>query len=179
MYPRTDVTHGITGRGAISMSDSVTEQDTGLLKDKTFQAIYNAFQLGWSLYEFKSRVRLASSLPEAASENNWLRSVWRALFKQIADLHIRCSLEDASDNDGDNSKLYGYPSTIEAKQNYLYLYFLDNTIEYPKLGMPTTVDINKFSLPSLVYRALNCLILLYTDPDETLSPKTVKTYQQN
>ena len=230
------------------MSDSMTEQEqpaasnngggdkqtTGLLKDETFQAIYNAFQLGWSLYELKSRVLLASFdvelqapqnagsqppqpdnqnpllafiddlfkqaqpvnapplpfddpalldkdkpvLPEAASENDWLRSVWRALFKEIADLHVKCKLEGAGENDQDNSALYGYPSTEGAKQDYPYLYFQYNNNEYPQLGMPTTVDENIFSLPDLVYRALNCLILLYTDPQETLSPEIVKGYQR-
>jgi hypothetical protein len=221
------------------MNDSATERHTGLLQDKTFQAIYNAFQLGWSLYELKSRVLLASFdlelqalqnaasqppqpanpnpllafiddlfkqarpvnapplpsddptlldndkplLPEAASENDWLRSVWRALFKQIAELHVKCKLEQSGENDQANSALYGYPSTEEAKKNYPYLYFQYDNIEYPQLGMPTTVDGNMvdekiFSLPNLVYRALNCLTLLYTDPQETLSPETVKASQR-
>ena len=219
---------------AVSTTGGGDTQNTGLLKDETFQAIYNAFQLGWRLYELKSRVLLASFdlelqalqnagsqppqpanqnpllafiddlfkqaqpvnapplplddptlldkdtpvLPEAASENDWLRSVWRALFKQIAGLHVKCKLEEAGETDQANSALYGYPSTQEAKQNYPYLYFQYDNIEYPKLGMPTTVDENIFSLPDLVYRALNCLILLYTDPQETLSPETVKANQR-
>jgi hypothetical protein len=233
--PQKSITYLITRKDATSMSDSMSEQEkSGLLKDETFQAIYNAFQLGWSLYELKSRILLASFdvelqalpnaesqppepanqypllafiddlfkqarqvnalplpfdnptlldndkpvLPEAASENDWLRSVWRALFKQIADLHVRCKLEEKDENDQDNSALYGYPATEEAKQNYPYLYFQNNNIEYPKLGMPATVDETIFNLPDLVYRALNCLVLLYTDPQETLSPEIVKAYQR-
>src|SRR6266566_9248496 len=74
VYPQKSITHFTTGKDATSMSDLITEQEqpavsttgggdtqnTGLLKDETFQAIYNSFQLGWSLYELKSRILLAS-----------------------------------------------------------------------------------------------------------------------
>src|SRR6266566_3002519 len=51
-----------SSNGAAAKQENVasSKQDSGLFKDKTFQAIYNAFQLGWSLYELKSRILLAS-----------------------------------------------------------------------------------------------------------------------
>jgi len=208
-----------------------------LFNDGTFVAIHDAFLLGWSLFELRSRVLIASvpafttntasSVPaqpdqpadhpnvpapqnkavaELASElvtsmmqdvikivqsfaslqvqkivsdfqrlptdlvdNAWLTSVWRAVFQNIVITHKSCL------PGGDtNNTIYDPPD----KSKLSYLYPESSPGDYTKFGISSTTQLpDTFRLYDVTRRALNCLTLLLTDPEDSLDPDTIRTLQ--
>ena len=63
---------------------------------------------------------------------------------------------------------------------YYYLHpGIDNEMDYANVGIPQDDQFpDKFKLYDVTRRALNCLTLLYTNPEDSLTPLTVSYYQQ-
>ena len=131
-----------------------------------------------------------TKLPDSA----WSASLWRATFNCIAGSHKNCfpdsSTEDTYYNlpdPPDSSHPPDYQSLVTNVQTsnpadihlpYYYLY-PDNNMDYANVGIPQDNTFpDKFKLYDATRRALNCLTLLYTNPEESLTPLTVSYYQQ-
>src|SRR5437588_479600 len=246
-----------------------SKTSTTLLSDPTFQLIHNAFLLGWSLKELKSRIQITAcilslnpdavintlhqltstqsdsqpqpqdnqnNLPDSIDsllqnvvlkdvipwkdvknqqaqssgplsqekslstelrDNVWLTSVLRAIFMQIATLHVK---RFPSSNVTDT--IYDIRPPQEDDQNnqyapyqqkpfpYLYLY-PDAAFDYANIGIRQikTADVGNnyididsfvknFRLYDVTRRALNCLTLLLTSPEDSLIPEALADYQQ-
>jgi hypothetical protein len=225
------------------MSDQVqvdsSDNSSALINDPVFSNLHNAFQLGWSIIELKSRIQIAAlstsitGTPQAVSntastnlsqvqagqtfqkvlstvedakkqlllpesqqnptalpDSAWLTSLWRATFNRIAESHKCCfpnsttagslynlpSPLSASKYDG----LLANPQAYDASSMYLpYRYLIpSNGINYSDVGVQLDKDISaNFTLYDVTRRALNCLTLLYTNPEVSLIPDTVNDFQ--
>ena len=233
--PRDATTSHIQETNIFSSQPSTTSRN-----DPTFVAIHDAFLLGWSLSELKSRVLIAtantlipnsetrtasvakvskpttsasdfasraSSLidlllsevwsalqganPSTISSSNPLNTstspaiptktinytpltnVWREIFKRIAFLHNK-----HFPHSNTNNTYYDPPD----RRDLPYLYPVD-TPDYSAIGI--SIDgiikdgyLQNFKLYDSTRRALNCLTLLYTRPEESFSPETIRDYQR-
>jgi hypothetical protein len=209
---------------------------SALFADPTFVAIHDAFLLGWSLFELRSRILIAAveafktdptssppaqpSQPASSSvvlnpqieevvgqasyliafllkdvinivknfpqpqqtgtdfqilptdlvDNAWLSSVWRALFQNIVAAHKGC----LSGGDTSNT-LYDPPD--ESAITYLYP---TSTSDYTQFGITSTKQLpDTFRLYDIMRRALNCLTLLLTDPQDSLIPDNIRKLQDS
>ncbi|GAC1657303.1 MAG: hypothetical protein NVS4B7_02500 [Ktedonobacteraceae bacterium] len=207
---------------------------SALFTDDTFVAIHDAFLLGWSLFELRSRILIATvpafttdpassasaqpnqpssppvvlspqitdvagraselvrslmndainivkslppvqklvadfqRLPTDLVDNIWLTSVWRALFQNIVATHKSC----LSGSDTHNT-LYDPPD--ESAIIYLYP---KSTPDYTRFGISSTTQLpDSFRLDDVMRRALNCLTLLLTDPNDSLIPDNIRALQ--
>src|SRR6266480_3157286 len=127
-------------------------------------------------------------------ESIWSTSRWRATFNCIADSHKNCFPDSSTEdtyydlpNPPDPSKPPHYQSLVTNSQGsdaasihlpYYYLY-PGNEKDYANVGIPQDDQFpDKFKLYDVTRRALNCLTLLYTNPEDSLIPLTVSYYQQ-
>ena len=131
-----------------------------------------------------------TNLPDSA----WSASLWRATFNCIADSHKNCFPDSSTEdtyydlpNPPDSSNPPNYQSLVTNVQGsdvtdihlpYYYLY-PGNEMDYANVGIPQDDQFSdKFKLYDVTRRALNCLTLLYTNPEDSLTPLTVSYYQQ-
>ncbi|MBK6326054.1 MAG: hypothetical protein IPF56_08950 [Chloroflexi bacterium] len=171
------------------------------LADTAVTQIHNAFRLGWSLVELRSRVQIAAlddpKLPQMVDSsrvrvysdplqmvqdaNNGLRraSQMRTIFNSIV------TLQQSSFPALTNiSQIYDPPPQSDLP----YLYPQDtadpDTLDYANFGIdPLEIDESNpfwsnFRLYDVSRRALNCLNLLLSDPLDNLVPDLI-TRQQN
>jgi hypothetical protein len=127
-------------------------------------------------------------------DNTWSASLWRATFNCIADSHKNCFPDSSTEdtyydlpNSPDSSNPPNYQSLVTNVQGsdvtnihlpYYYLY-PGNEMDYANVGIPHDEQFSdKFKLYDVSRRALNCLTLLYTNPEDSLTPLTVSYYQQ-
>jgi hypothetical protein len=133
-----------------------------------------------------------TDLPDSA----WSTSLWRATFNCIADSHKNCFPGSSTENtyydlpdSPDRSNPPNYQSLVTNPQGsdtasihlpYYYLYpGTENEKDYANVGIPPDDQFpDKFKLYDVTRRALNCLTLLYTNPEDSLIPLTVSYYQQ-
>jgi hypothetical protein len=224
---------------ANKLNGSQKGSSSALFNDDTFVAIHDAFLLGWSLFELRSRVLIASvpafttkpasSVPaqpnqpanqpnvpapqnkavaELASElvtlvmkdvinivqsfaslqfqkivsdfqilptdlvdNAWLTSVWRAVFRNIVATHKSC----LSGGDTSNT-IYDPPD----KSMLSYLYPEPPFRDYTEFGIRSNTQLPEtFRLYDVTRRALNCLTLLLTDPNDSLVPDDIRALQDH
>ncbi len=282
------------GPGPLTASNTNTSSNNKtLLSDPTFQAIHNAFLLGWNLMELKSRIQITAcilslnpgvvknalnpvasiqpaaqppsqpiataqpqsetgqnnppdsidsllenvvlkdviawkdvqeklaqsniptsqekSLSTELRDNVWLTSVLRAIFMQIATLHVkRFPKSDVTDtiydihppsepaSQSQPQPASQPPDAIGQKNDkngqkvfpYLYLY-PDSKFDYANVGIRmikqddvgnNNIDIDsfvkKFRIYAVTRRAINCLTLLLTTPQDSLEPATIACYQK-
>ena len=214
---------------------------TSLSEDPIFSAVHNAFQLGWSIIELKSRIQIAALstsitgspragsttgstnssqgqasqllqnvistvsaaktkllLPESQQnltelpDNAWLTSLWRATFNRIVESHKSCF--PASNTTGtlynlpphsntlSYAALVANPQAYDASTMYLpYLYlYPDNELDYADVGIQHQQHdkLTEYTLYDVTRRAINCLTLLYIDPNESLISNTVSDFQR-
>jgi hypothetical protein len=226
-----------------------------LLNDPIFRGIQDAFQLGWSIIELKSRIQIAALittitgtpptvstpswrwkndtqlavpttgqtnasqgqeslflqnvlstvedakikllLPESQqnlTESAWLISLWRVTFNRIVESHKGCFPYSSTagtyfdlPNPPDPSNFPNYQSLVANPQAYdasnmylpyMYLYPV-NQQDYADVGIQHQRDdqLTRYRLYDVTRRAINCLTLLYTDPNESLIPVTVSDFQ--
>ena len=168
--------------------------------DPTVQDIRNAFILGWSLVELRSRVQIAAlddnKLPPEAKngtpkpslstadpvnlviENNdrLLRaSRMRTVFNSIVTLQSAKSLNGISH---ETRTLYDPPDETDLP----YLFPKEKENDYANIGILGTDQDNKpiladFRLFEITRRALNCLTLLLVKPHDSLIPKKIESDQ--
>ncbi|MGZ3609363.1 MAG: hypothetical protein ACXVBU_04790 [Ktedonobacteraceae bacterium] len=127
-------------------------------------------------------------------DNAWSASLWRATFNCIADSHKNCFPDSSTEdtyydlpNPPDSSNPPNYQSLVTNVQTsnpvdihlpYYYLY-PDNNMDYANVGIPQDNQFpDTFKLYDVTRRALNCLTLLYTNPEDSLTPLTVSYFQQ-
>ncbi len=131
-----------------------------------------------------------TNLPDSA----WSASLWRATFNCIADSHKNCfpdsSTEDTyydlpdppnSSNPPNYQSLVTNAQGSDATDIHLPYYYLypGKDMDYANVGIPQDDQFSdKFKLYDVTRRALNCLTLLYTNPEDSLTPLTVSYYQQ-
>jgi hypothetical protein len=129
-------------------------------------------------------------------DSTWSTSLWRASFNCIADSHKNCFPDSSTEatyydlpNPPDTSNLPNYQSLVTNAQGsdtnniYLPYYYLypsnDSEMDFANVGIPQDNQFpDKFKLYDVTRRALNCLTLLYTNPEDSLIPLTVSYYQQ-
>src|SRR5437588_2322611 len=130
------------------------------------------------------------SLSTELRDNVWLTSVLRATFMQIATLHVK---RFPSSNVTDTIYDIRPPQYAPYQQKpfpYLYLY-PDAAFDYANIGIRqikkadvgnNNIDIDSFvknfRLYDVTRRALNCLTLLLTSPEDSLIPEALANYQQ-
>ena len=219
------------------------ENPSALTNDPIFSNVHNAFQLGWSIIELKSRIQIAAlsssitGTPQAKStprptnssqgqaspilqnvlstvkdaktklllpesqqnltelpNSAWLTSLWRATFNRIAESHKGCFPESTttgtlynlppSTNNPSYQALIANPQTYDASNMYLPYLYLNPLLDtpdkknYSDVGVQLDTEIPAdFTLYDVTRRTLNCLTLLYTNPEESLTPVTVSDYQ--
>jgi len=219
------------------------ENPSALTNDPIFSNVHNAFQLGWSIIELKSRIQIAAlsssitGTPQAKStprptnssqgqaspilqnvlstvkdaktklllpesqqnltelpNSAWLTSLWRATFNRIAESHKGCFPESTttgtlynlppSTNNPSYQELIANPQTYDASNMYLPYLYLNPLLDtpdkknYSDVGVQLDTEIPAdFTLYDVTRRTLNCLTLLYTNPEESLTPVTVSDYQ--
>lgn len=124
-------------------------------------------------------------------DNAWFTSLWRATFTRIAESHKRSFPESSTANTyfdlPDPSNTPNYQALAASPQGYdasaiylpyLYLYPAGGQ-DYGNIGIQRDNEIpGDFKLYDAARRALNCLTLLYADPEESLIPVTVSEFQK-
>lgn len=201
---------------------------------QTTDAIHNAFLMGWSLQELKSRMLLgAFSLQPPASSSNPTNktgsatnssvtppshlpfskvdtllqgllqfalpaisqvqglpgelnkslartSEWRAIFIRIATVHNQCFPASTTEN-----TTYDPCPASPSESRFPYLY-PSTSPNYALIGISSVGSVGmgdlderlgNFKLYDVTRRALNCLTLLYTRPEENLLPDIISNYQ--
>ena len=245
------------GSPASTSPNAPSNSSSALSNDPIFTAIHNAFLLGWSIMELKSRVQITAcnlaldaiifnqqssslvasinlplagdstgnqqpdvidallknivlkdvttvlpqftvngskelstkvqSLSSELRDNAWLTSVMREIFRRIVTLHLqRFPDSDTSDTIYDINP--PTPSD-QAASDFPYLYLYPGKFDYANVGISiikpsvtgndtVTPFVQKFRLYDVTRRALNCLTLLWTAPEEALDPATIECYQK-
>jgi len=125
-----------------------------------------------------------TDLPDSA----WFTSLWRATFTRIAESHKRSfpgsstantyyDLPDPANYQALATSPQGYDASAMYLP-YLYLYPAGGQ-DYGNIGIQRDNEIpGNFKLYDVARRALNCLTLLYADPEESLIPVTVSEFQK-
>src|SRR5260370_5929638 len=120
-------------------------------------------------------------------DNAWFTSLWRATFSRIAESHKRSfpgsstantyyDLPDPPNYQALAASSQGYDSSTTYLP-YLYLYPAGGQ-DYGNIGIQRDIEIpSDFKLYDVARRALNCLTLLYANPEESLIPVTVTEFQ--
>jgi len=105
-------------------------------------------------------------LPGQASDGMQLTSKWRSLFSQIASLQNKRFA---------GSTTAGTVYDPAAKTSLPYLY---PSPDYATVGIGDIADkLGDYRLYDVTRRALNCLTLLYSNPDDSLTPGVITGYR--
>jgi len=138
----------------------------------------------------KAMTSKAQSLSTELRDNAWLTSIMRENFRRIVTLHFQrfpdsdttdtmydvtppCPPEEPDYDNTDFPYLYLYPGKLD------YANVGVSPMKPPKTGNDTvTPFIQQFRLYDVTRRALNCLTLLWTSPDEALDPVTIDCFQK-
>jgi len=148
-----------------------------------------AFNLGQTLLE-----GLLPSVSPATSQTQGMQSdlnesisrtsQWQAIFMRIASVHEQCFPASTTAN-----TLYDPSPTSSPSERFPYLYPSSTSPTFPDYALIGTggsgsvgvgdIDeqLGKFQLYDVTRRALNCLCLLYTKPQESLLPDIIHDYQ--
>src|SRR5262245_45456404 len=135
--------------------------------------LHDAFRLGATLVELKSRIAIAAQQPaDILGPTIRLSSVWRSGFGQLAAL-LKTAFPKATTTGG----VYEPPG----KDQLPYLYPDDP--DYANVGIKAEDDagsmiLENFKLFDVTRRAINCLTVLYINKDESLIPDRVDKAQQ-
>jgi hypothetical protein len=160
--------------------------------------VCNAFLLGWSMAELKGRLQVAAisraaAIPDALREGDkagaapasprsadplqlqfqtsnafWLASVWRVIFGRISTLQHTFFPESATTDTRYDPG--------EKKPSYLY----PDSDNYADIGIRDSAAspiLKAFLLREATRRAINCLTLLYLQPELSLLPDIVTRQQ--
>lgn len=132
----------------------------------------------------------APSLATELRDNSWLTSVMREDFRRIVTLHFqRFPDSDTTDTVYDVNPPTPPDDPDYNNTDFPYLYLYPGKFDYanvgvslmkaPKTGTDTvTPFIENFRLYDVTRRALNCLTLLWTSPEEALDPVTIECFQK-
>lgn len=189
---------------AASEHPAPTDQPSSWLADPAMMKIHNAFRLGWSLVELRSRAQISAledpklppllndaapngraapnlmQLVQGANDGLLRASQMRTIFNGVVALQQACFPTIAG-----VSALYQPPS----KQDLAYLYpdmGEPDGVNYADIGIsPLQPDAagaeqfwSNFPLYDVTRRALNCLILLLSDPLDNLVPDLITSQQR-
>jgi hypothetical protein len=105
-------------------------------------------------------------LPGQASDGMQLTSQWRSLFSQIASLQNKRFASSTT------------AGTVYDPADKTSLPYLYPSPDYATVGIGDIADkLGDYRLYDVTRRALNCLTLLYTNPDDSLTPGTITGYR--
>lgn len=136
----------------------------------------------------KALTTKAQSLSTELRDNIWLTSVMRENFRRIVTLHFqRFPESDTTDTIYDVNPPPRESNDDNTDFPYHYLYPGDH--DYASVGISlmkpsrtgndtVTPFMESFRLYDVTRRALNCLTLLWTSPDEALDPATIECFQK-
>ncbi len=155
--------------------------------------LHNAFLLGATIAELQGRIRVAaldtklgdtathaapvdseraSFVPyvEVDSDVSWATSAWRVLFERISLLHSGFFASSTTDQTR-------YDPGIKVPP-----YYFPDAPSYADVGIAPDPDtkpvLQNFKLRDVTRRGINCLALLFINPDVSLLPETVRAEQQ-
>ena len=124
-------------------------------------------------------------------DNAWHTSLWRATFTRIAESHKRSFPGSSTANTyydlPDPANIPNYQALAASPQGYdastMYLPYVylhpAGGQDYGNIGIQRDNEIpSDFKLYDAARRALNCLTLLYANPEESLIPVTVSEFQK-
>jgi hypothetical protein len=197
--PRAESTAGASSAPSTATPASITgspraESTAGATNSSQGQAS----QLMQNVLSTLSAAKTKLLLPESQQnltelpDNAWLTSLWRATFNRIVESHKGCFPVSTTtgtlynlpphSNTLSYQALVANPQTYDASTMYLpYLYlYPDNELDYANVGIQHQQDdqLTGYTLYDVARRAINCLTLLYTDPNESLIPNTVSDFQR-
>lgn len=138
----------------------------------------------------KALTTKAQSLATELRDNIWLTSMMRENFSRIVTLHFqRFPDSDTTDTMYDVNPPEPPDDPDYSDTDFPYLYLYPGKFDYasvgvsimkrPKTGNDTvTPFIENFRLYDVTRRAINCLTLLWTSPEEALDPATIECFQK-
>ncbi|WP_421381078.1 hypothetical protein ACOCG7_34210 (plasmid) [Paraburkholderia sp. DD10] len=134
-----------------------------------FAAVRRAFALGWNLVELKGRIK--AERWEVEQRGMRVASLWRVSLSKIALMHSQVF------------PLIGTDRTFYAPQEALpkYLFPDADDPDYTQFSLLDARDDNvklaSFKLYDVTRRAINCLALLYVDPNDSLDSDRIRHLQ--
>lgn len=141
-------------------------------KDKVIPAVRNAFSLGWSLVELRGR--LVAELGETEQRGMRVASLWRVSLSRIALVHARVFAASNTDKTfyapQEQVPAYLYPDTAGGDGDYTHFSLLNSKGDQEE-------PLPNFKLYDVARRAINCLALLYVNPDDSLDSDRIGALQ--
>jgi hypothetical protein len=131
------------------------------------------------------------SLSSEVKDNVWLTSVMREIFRRIVALHLqRFPDSDTTNTIYDVNAPFSQEQPDTSGTDFPYHYLYPDKIDYATIGVSmlqpnrvgtdrVTPFVRSFRLYDVTRRALNCLTLLFTDPDDVLDPVVVDCFQKH
>jgi hypothetical protein len=142
----------------------------GVDMSKVIPAVRNAFTLGWSLVELSGRI--LAELGEAEQRGMRVASLWRVSLSRIALVHAQVFATSNTDKTfyAPQAKMPGYlfPEAGDADYTHFSLLNAKGDEEDP---------LPNFKLYDVTRRAINCLALLYVNPDDSLDGNRIEALQ--
>ncbi|MPW23116.1 hypothetical protein GCT13_41695 [Paraburkholderia sp. CNPSo 3157] len=139
-------------------------------KSLIFPAVRRAFALGWNLVELRGKIE--SERGEVEQRGMRVASLWRVSLARIALIHAQVF------------PLIGTEKTFYAPQESLpkYLFPSPDGPDYTQFSLldardDKDVKLASFKLYDVTRRAINCLALLYVNPDDSLDSERIKGLQ--
>ncbi|CAM2157379.1 conserved protein of unknown function [Pararobbsia alpina] len=135
-----------------------------------FKAVRNAFSLGWSLVELTGRIE--SELGEVEQRGMRVASLWRVSLSRIASMHYQAFGGTTTDKTfyAPQVNLPGYLFPAAGPNDYTQFSSLNPKADQDRLLV-------NFKLYDVTKRAINCLALLYVNPEDSLDSDRIKNLQ--
>ncbi len=160
-----------------------------LLKNVILNDIESLVQQ-YSANSTKALTTKGQSLSTELRDNIWLTSTMRENFRRIVTLHLqRFPYSDTTDTIYDVNPPFP-PDAPDENTDFPYPYLYPGKFDYANVGVsclwkPGTSEndritsfVRQFRLYEVTRRAVNCLTLLLSSPDEALDPVMIECFQK-
>ncbi len=161
-----------------------------LLKNVILNDIESLVQ-EYSANSTKALTTKGQSLSTELRDNIWLTSTMRENFRRIVTLHLqRFPESDTTDTIYDINPPFPSDAPDYENTDFPYLYLYPGKFDYANVGVsclwkPGTPEndritpfVKGFRLYEVTRRAINCLTLLLSSPDEALDPAIIECFQK-
>jgi hypothetical protein len=161
-----------------------------LLKNVILNDIESLVQQ-YSATSTKALSTKGQSLSTELRDNIWLTSTMRENFRRIVTLHLqRFPDSDTTDTIYDINPPFPSDTPDYEDTDFPYLYLYPGKFDYANVGVsclwkPGTPEndritpfVKRFKLCEVTRRAVNCLTLLLSSPDEALDPAMIACFQK-
>lgn len=139
----------------------------------------------------KALTTKGQSLSTELRDNIWLTSTMRENFRRIVTLHLqRFPYSDTTDTIYDINPPFPPDAPDYENTDFPYQYLYPGKFDYANVGVsclwkPGTPEndritpfVKRFKLYEVTRRAINCLTLLLSSPDEALDPAIIECFQK-